>query len=299
MGKLLKKEIKTMTSGKINNSKENKTVREAGKILLSVIIYAVGIIMIFPFLWMISASFKGVNDVFEFPIRWIPNPITTRGYQLLFSGKVPFIVFYRNSVIVAVLGLTGTFFSCTMAGYSYAKINFFGRDKIFLAKLATTMIPSMVTILPTFMIYSKLGLINKRASLWLPYFLGGVMGVFIMRQFFISLPNELFDAARIDGASHPGIYWNIALPCSKSAVSTLLFLYFIAIWNDYERPLLYLRSRELFTLPFAVKYFADDQFQNYPAIMAANVCMLIPIIIFFFVCQKSFVRSIVTSGIKG
>ncbi|HHW31519.1 MAG TPA: carbohydrate ABC transporter permease [Clostridiaceae bacterium] len=288
-----------MTSRRKKHGKVNKILREAWKILLSVIIIVAGFVMIFPFLWMISASFKGINDVFEFPIRWIPNPITTKGYELLFSGKVPFLVFYKNSIIVAVLGLAGTFFSCTMAGYAYAKINFVGRDKIFLLKLSTTMIPSMVTILPTFMIYSKLGLINTRTALWLPWTFGGAMGVFIMRQFFVSLPNELVEAARIDGASHPRIYWNIAIPSARPAISTLLFLYFISIWNDYERPLLYLRNRELFTLPFAVKYFADDQFQNYPAIMAANVCMLIPIIILFFVAQKSFVRSIITTGIKG
>ncbi len=255
--------------------------------------------MVFPFLWMISASFKGVNDVFEFPIRWIPNPFTTKGYELLFNGKVPFSVFYKNSIIVAVIGLIGTFFSCTMAGYAYAKINFVGRDKIFLLKLSTTMIPAMVTILPTYMIYSKLGLINTLSALWLPWIFGGAMGVFIMRQYFVTLPNELIEAARIDGASHPKIYWSIALPCSTSALSTLMFLYFIYIWNDYERPLLYLRTPSTYTLPFAVKYFADDQFQNFPAIMAANVCMLIPIIVLFFVCQKYFVQSIVTSGIKG
>jgi len=288
-----------MASVKKKRSTMVRMVREAWKILLSAIIIAAGFCMIFPFLWMVSASFKGINDVFEFPIRWIPDPITTKGYQLLFSGKVPFGVFYKNSIIVAVLGLMGTFFSCTMAGYAYAKINFVGRDKIFLLKLSTTMIPSMVTILPTFTIYSKLGLVNTRAALWLPWFFGGAMGVFIMRQFFVSLPNELIEAARIDGASHPRIYWNIAIPSARPAIATLLFLYFISIWNDYERPLLYLRSRELFTLPFAVKYFADDQFQNYPAIMAANVCMLVPIIILFFVCQKSFVRSIITTGIKG
>ncbi|HHT65850.1 MAG: carbohydrate ABC transporter permease [Caldicoprobacterales bacterium] len=288
-----------MTSRTNKRTGRKKVGREIGKILLSVIICAAGVAMIFPFLWMVSASFKGINDVFEFPIRWIPNPVSTKGYELLFSGKVPFSVFYKNSVIVAVLGLIGTFFSCTLAGYSYAKINFYGRDKIFLVKLSSTMIPSMVTILPTFMIYSALGLVNTRAALWIPWFLGGAMGVFIMRQFFVSLPNELIEAARIDGASHPGIYWNIALPSSRAAISTLLFLYFISIWNDYERPLLYLRSRELFTLPFAVKYFADDQFQNYPAIMAANVCMLIPIMVLFFVFQKSFVQSIVTTGIKG
>ena len=166
-------------------------------------------------------------------------------------------------------------------------------------KLMTTMIPGMVTILPTYLLYSKLHLINTHAALWLPTFFGGAFGVFIMRQAFIALPRDLIEAAKIDGASHPRIYWNIALPNVKAAVATLLFMYFIWTWNDYEKPLLFLRDNHLFTLPFAVKYFADEQFQNYPAIMAANVLMLAPIIIFFFSCQKFFVKSLVTSGVKG
>ena len=151
----------------------------------------------------------------------------------------------------------------------------------------------------THLLYSKMHLVNTHAALWLPAFFGGAFGVFIMRQAFMSLPRDLMEAAKIDGAGHPRIYWSIALPNVKASVATLIFMYFIWTWNDYEKPLLFLRSKELFTLPFAVKFFADEQMQNYPAIMAANVCMLLPIIIFFVSCQKYFVQSLVTSGVKG
>ena len=279
--------------------KHAKAIRITKKTLLSILIWAGGIIMVFPFLWMVSASFKGINEVFNFPIEWIPKNPTLKGYELLLKGDVPFITYFLNSVKIALISLIGTFFACTMAGYAYAKIDFKGRDKLFLLKLMTTMIPSLVTILPTYLLYSKMHLVNTHAALWLPAFFGGAFGVFIMRQAFMSLPRDLMEAAKIDGAGHPRIYWSIVFPNVKASVATLIFMYFIWTWNDYEKPLLFLRSKELFTLPFAVKFFADEQMQNYPAIMAANVCMLLPIIIFFFACQKYFVQSLVTSGVKG
>lgn len=278
--------------------KYSNVMRIIKRILLSILIWAGGIIMVFPFLWMVSASFKGMNDVFTFPIEWIPKSPTLKGYKLLFSGQVSFITFFFNSVKVTSLALVGTFFSCTAAGYAYAKINFRGRDKLFLLKLMTTMIPTLVTLLPTYILYSKMGLVNTHVALWLPAAFGGTFGVFIMRQAFVGLPDDLMNASKIDGASHPRIYWSVALPNVKPYVATLLFMYFIWTWNDYEKPLLYLRDQKLFTMPFAVKYFADDQSQNYPAIMAANVCMLLPIIIFFVAAQNFFVESLVTSGLK-
>ena len=168
-----------------------------------------------------------------------------------------------------------------------------------MTKLMTAMLPGMVTMLPTYMIYSRLGLINTHASLWIGYFFGGTFGVFLMRQAFIMIPNSLIDAAYVDGAGHFRTFLNIALPNVKTSIATLLFMYFLWSWNDYEKPLLYIWSQNLYTLPLAVKQFADDQMQNYPAIMAANVFMLLPIIIFFITCQKFFVESLVNSGIKG
>ena len=269
------------------------------KTVLTVILWIMGIATIMPFIWMISTSFKGVNDVYAFPIEWIPKNPTLEGYSRLFAGDFSFITFYRNSMFVAALALIGTFFSCSMAGYAYSKIDFVGRNKLFLLKLSTTMIPGMVTMLPTFIIYRTLGLVNTLTALWLPMFFGGAFGVMLMRQNMVSVPNELIDSARIDGAGHPRIYWSIMLPSVKPAIATLLFMYFIWTWNDYERPLLYIQSRELFTLPFAVKYFSNEQTSNIPAIMAANVVSMSLIIVLFFFCQKYFVRSVISSGIKG
>ena len=269
------------------------------KIVLTLLIWFFGIVMVIPFIWMLSTSFKGMNDVFTFPIEWIPKNPTVEGYKALLFGKVPFVTYFWNSVKVSVIALIGTFFSCTMAGFAYAKVRFAGRDKIFMLKLMTTMLPTMVTVIPTYMIYSKLGLLNTHVALWIGYFCGGAFGVFLMRQAVVGIPSALIDSARIDGAGNFRIYWSIALPNVKSSVATLLFMYFLWSWNDYEKPLLYLWDKKLYTLPLAVKAFHDDQMYNYPAIMAANVLMLLPIMIAFATCQKFFVNSLVSSGLKG
>ena len=269
------------------------------KIILTILIWGMGILMIIPFVWMLSTSFKGMNDVFTFPIEWIPRNPTLKGYKALFTGSISFFTYFFNSVKVSFFALIGTLISCTMAGYAYAKINFFGRDKIFMTKLMTTMLPGMVTMIPTYMIFSRLHLIDTHTALWITSFCGGTFGVFLMRQAFITIPDSLIEAARVDGAGHWRTYWSVAMPNVKTSVATLLFMYFLWTWNDYERPLLYLWSESKYTLPLAVKSFADDQSTNYPAIMAANVFMLFPIMVFFITCQRFFVESLVSSGIKG
>ena len=274
---------------------ENVVVR----VVLTILIWFMGIAMIVPFVWMLSTSFKGINDVFSFPIEWIPKHPTLAGYQALFSGRVSFFTYLLNSVKVVVIALTGTLFSCTMAGYAYAKIPFFGRNKLFMIKLMTTMLPGMVTMIPTYMIYSRLHLIDTHTALWIGSFCGGTFGVFLMRQAFVTIPDSLIEAARVDGAGHWRTFWSVALPNVKTSVATLLFMYFLWTWNDYERPLLYIWTETKYTLPLAVKSFSDDQSTNYPAIMAANVFMLLPIMTFFITCQRFFVESLVSSGIKG
>ena len=237
-------------------SDERRTWKNAfPKSIFTGLIWFLGIMMIVPFLWMISTSFKGMNDVFTFPIEWIPKNPSVKAYVTLFSGKIPFFVYFFNSVKVSAIAIAGTFFACTMAGYAYAKVNFVGRNKLFMLKLMTTMLPGMVVILPTYIIYSKLGLLNTHAALWMGYFFGGTFGVFLMRQAFLSIPDSLIDSARIDGAGNFRIYWSIAMPNVKSSVATLLFMYFLWSWNDYEKPLLYLWSDSLYTLPMAVKAF--------------------------------------------
>ena len=208
------------------------TRQKITKILLTVLIWFFGIVMVIPFIWMLSTSFKGMNEVFTYPIEWIPRNPSLAAYQTLFK-KVPYFTYLWNSVKVSVIACIGTFFSCTMAGFAYAKVKFAGRDKLFMVKLMTTMLPGLVTMVPTYMIYSKLGLLNTHMALWLGYFFGGTFGVFLMRQAFITIPDSLIESARIDGANNFRIYWSIALPNVKSSAATLVFLYVLWSWNNY------------------------------------------------------------------
>lgn len=274
------------------------TKQKISKIVLSIVVWFFGVIMVVPFVWMISAAFKTQSAVYAFPIEWIPKEPTLKAFKLLFK-KVPYWTYFFNSVKVAAIACIGTFFSCTLAGYAYAKIPFKGRNGLFMLKLISTMLPGLVTMVPNYMIYSKLGLVDTHAALWLGNFLGGTFGVFLMRQAFMALPDSLMESARIDGANNFRIYWSIALPNVKSSTATLIFMYFLWTWNNYEGPLLYIRRKALYTLPLAVKYFNDTENSNIPVIMAANLLMLLPVMILFFACQKFFVNALVSSGMKG
>lgn len=269
------------------------------KILLTVLMAAASLTMLLPFLWMISSSFKDSISMFSYPIEWIPKEFNFSGYRTVWAGDISFGRFFLNSVKVTALAVLGTTLSCTMGGYAYAKIDFSGRDALFLTKLATMMIPMQITMLPTFMIFTWLGLINTHAALWLPFFLGQPFGTFLMRQYFIKVPNELIDSARMDGAGHFRIFGSIALPLVRAGLSVLVFLYFVWAWNYYEGPLLYIRSTKLYTLPLALKFFSDEFSTNYTAIMAASVSMTIPVLALFIGLQKFFIEDITSTGLKG
>ncbi|HHW49765.1 MAG TPA: carbohydrate ABC transporter permease [Clostridiaceae bacterium] len=260
------------------------------------------IIMVVPFLWMISASFKVPSQIFEFPIKWIPDPISFDGYKYVWQRPiigVTFGKFYLNSIKVALIVLVGTFFSCSLAAYGYTKIHFKGRDAIFLLKIATMMIPFQVIMVPTFIVYRNLGLVDTHAALWLIAFLGTPFGTFLLRQFFLTIPDELCESTRIDGAGHFRIYWHIILPLSKPALVTLLILTFVVTWNDYETPLLYLRSPNLFTIPLGLRAMASDiEYSNEAGNMAGAVSAVVPILIVFIAAQKYFIKGIAFTGIK-
>jgi multiple sugar transport system permease protein len=271
----------------------------ANRFVLSIIVWAAAILIIMPFIWMVSSSFKDNVDMFRYPIQWIPKHPTDAGYRDVWASDIPFLQFYMNSIKVSAIAITGTFLSCSLAGFAYAKLRFPGRDALFLLKVSSAMIPFQVMMLPTFLIYRALGLVDTHAALWLQTFFGMTFGTFLMRQFYLGVPDELIDAAKIDGASYVRIYAQIMLPLASSALATLMFLYFTWTWNDYEKPLLYLRSSGKFTLPLALKYFSDEFYTNYTAIMAAAVSTTIPIIIMYVFAQRYLVQGITSTGIKG
>jgi multiple sugar transport system permease protein len=269
------------------------------KIALTAVMALASMTMLLPFLWMISSSFKDSVSMFNYPIEWIPKAFDFSGYKQVWAGDVKFGLFFMNSIKITVLAVLGTVVSCSMGGYAYAKIDFAGRDTLFVIKLSTMMIPSLVTMLPTFMIFKLLGLINTHAALWLPFCLGQPFGTFLMRSYFQKIPDELIDSAKMDGSGQFRIFYLIVLPLVRAGLSVLIFLYFVWSWNFYEGPLLYIRSVNLYTLPLALKFFSDEYSTNYTTIMAASVSMTVPVIAVFIALQRFFIEDLTSTGLKG
>jgi multiple sugar transport system permease protein len=277
-------------------SKQNK--RLMTKSITTLLFTAVGITMIFPFLWMLSASFKTSASIFEYPIRWIPEVLDLTNYKKVWSGSVPFYVFYQNSVKITFLQVAGTLLTSSLAGFAFAKLDFKFKNTIFLIYLSTMIIPPQVLFVPRFILFDQLGMVNTHLAIILPGMFT-ILGTFLMRQFFSTLPNELLEASKVDGAGYWRMYWQICLPLTKPALVTLLILSFTWHWNEYENPLILLRDRKLFTIPIGLTSFMDENGTNYPLIMAASVSALAPLVVIVSICQRWFVEGIASTGLKG
>ncbi len=265
--------------------------------MIHLVLIFISVIALLPFLWMLSASFKHEWEVFAFPIQWIPENPYVGNYVSIWQ-KIPFLKFYINSIKLSVLVVGGQLFTCSLAAYSFTFLRYRGRNRIFLLYLATMMIPFQVVMIPQFMIVGKLGMIDTHWALivleiFSPY------GVFLLKQFYQSIPMELVLAARIDGCREFRIYSSIILPLAKPALATLGILTFTWSWNSFLVPLIYLTSRELWTIPLGLTMFTGQYFQDTAMIMTATTLALVPSLIIFIMAQKYFVQGITTSGIKG
>lgn len=269
------------------------------KIVLTVVMAAFGVSFLLPFLWMLSSSFKLEGDVFDFPIKWIPSTWNAvQNYTEVWNGSYPFAHYYWNTIKVTVLTtLVSVLFSC-MAAYGFSKVNFRGREFLFIVVLATYMVPSQAILVPQFVLYSWLGLFDSHLGLIL---LGSfsVFGTFMLRQFFMGIHNEFMESAKLDGAGHIRIFASIALPLVQPAIATYAILRFIWTWNDYQNPLIFIRSDHLYTLQLAFRKFADTYSQQYSLIMAGAVSAIIPLLIIFIIGQKKVIEGIAVGGVKG
>tara|TARA_B100001123_G_scaffold36712_1_gene37927 strand:+ start:218 stop:1045 length:828 start_codon:yes stop_codon:yes gene_type:complete len=257
-----------------------------------------GTLMIVPFLWMLSTSLKTTVQSMAFPPEWWPQPFVWENYIRIYE-HMPFFTFLFNSSKIVFFVLIGQLATCSMAGYAFAKLRFPGRKALFLILLSTMMIPAEVTLIPVFVIMKYLGWINTHYALIVPAFFGSVFGTFLLRQFFLGLPNDLEDAARIDGCSPFGIYWRIMLPLAKPSLATLAIFTFMGTWNDFMRPLIYLSDMDKMTLPVGLALLANHQDIRIPLIMAGAMLSLLPILILYVFGQKYFVRGIALTGMKG
>jgi multiple sugar transport system permease protein len=267
------------------------------KIVLTVLMIGFSVTMLLPFAWMLSASFKADNHVFNFPIDWIPKAPTFANYIKVWGSTVPFYLFLLNSIKVSVWCVVGEVCTSALAGYAFAKIKFRGREIIFWIYVTTLIFPGQMMLIPRFVLFRLTGIYNTHWTLILPGMFTA-FGTFMLRQFFSTIPEELSESAKIDGASHFTVFRRIVMPLSFAAVSALVIFQFVSSWNDYEAPLVYIRTRELATIPLGLSFFRDESSTSYGAIMAASVCSLIPIFAVFLTFQKQFVAGIATSGMK-
>lgn len=256
------------------------------------------VIMGLPFLWMVSSSLKEQGYIFIYPPQWLPDPIRWQNYIDLFN-MMPFLQFFYNSGKIALLTTVGQLLTCSLAAYAFARFQFRGRDTIFTILLATMMVPFQVTMIPVFITMHRLNLLDTHLALWGPAFLGGAYGTFLLRQFFLTLPPELEDAARVDGCGRFGIWWRIFLPLSKPALATLGIFVFMGQWNDLLGPVLYLSTKAKMTLTIGLAMlFHQWGATPWNLVMAGAVVTVLPILIIYIFGQKYFVQGIVTTGLK-
>lgn len=257
------------------------------------------ILFILPFLWMVSTSLKTPGEVLRFPPTWWPEHPQWQNYPLALS-RLDFWRLLGNTLIIVYSNLVGQVLSASLVAFGFARLRFPGRDLLFFVMLSTMMLPSVVTLIPLYVFYKDLGWINTFLPLTLPaYFGGGAFFIFLLRQFFMTIPKELEDAARIDGCSSFEVYWRIFLPLSRPALTTVAIFSFMSHWNDFVGPLIYLRTPDKFTLALGLQTFQGLYSTDYHYLMAASIVVVSPVILIFFLAQRYFVRGIILTGMKG
>jgi len=269
----------------------------SGKILLYSALIVGALLMLLPFIWMLSSSVKTQRDVFRFPIEWIPTTFQWGNYAEIWT-KIPLLPYFNNTAKLTFIVMIAQVITSSFAAYAFAKLHFRGRNQLFLLYIMTIAIPWQVYMVPQYIMMSYLGLSNSHLGLILMHTFTA-FGVFMMRQFYMGVPDELVEAARIDGLSEYGIWLKIMLPLSKPAIATMCITSFVSEWNDFMGPLIYLSDDKLKTLQLGIRMFIGQYSSDYQLIMAASVIALIPVFIMYIFFQRYFVEGVATSGLKG
>ncbi len=277
------------------------------RILSHALLLMASLLALVPFLWLLDTSFKTESSATQYPPTLIPAPFRWQNYVNLFSERqYHMLLWARNSLTIAVLVVLGTTISSAFVAYGFAKIRFRGRGVLFALMLSTMMIPFPVTMVSMFIIFKWLGdytgiaWLGTFRPLWVPYWFGSAFSIFLLRQFFITIPDELSEAARIDGCSELGIFFRIILPLARPALSVVALFAFLGVWNDFLGPLVYLQHSHQFTLALGLEAFQSQLGgSQWNLLMAASVLVILPVVILFFIAQRTFIEGIATTGIKG
>lgn len=257
------------------------------------------LVCLFPFYWMIRSSFMDIGQIFVMPPMLFPDPVVTTNYRDALD-VMPYFRYLLNTLIVVISNVGGSILSASLCAFSFSRLRWAGRDKVFMVILTSLMMPGIVTMIPTFVMWSKIGLTNSLVPLCVPIWFGGsVYNVFLFRQFFMGIPRELDEAAYVDGASFFRVYWKIILPLSKSAMVVVGIFAFLNSWNDFMGPLIYLNEESKYTLSLGLQLFQGSYSAQWQLLMAASILVLLPAMIVFFFGQKHILEGIATTGIKG
>ncbi len=255
-------------------------------------------LMIVPLLWMVLTSLKSSQQIAAEPFAWWPEPWQWQNYVRA-TTEIPFLRYLGNSLLLCAGSVVGTVVSCSLVAYGFAQLRWPGRDLLFAVLIATMLLPWQVTMVPRFLIIRELGLYDSLWALILPKFLGEAFYIFLLRQFFLTIPKEMIDAARVDGCSELGVLVRVVLPLARPALATVALIEFIAAWNDYGGPLLYLNDPERFPLAYGLEQFVSSHSSEMNLLLAAATLFTLPVVVLFFLAQRTFVRGIATTGLKG
>jgi len=268
------------------------------KSIVHLILLGFGFFFFLPFYWVVASSLKTQPQLFKLPPVWIPNPVVWANYPDALR-YIPFFDYLKNTVYYCTLTVIGALISNSLVAYSFSRVHWFGRDFVFVIVLSTMMIPFQVVMIPLFIIFRRLGWLNTFRPLIIPAFFGSPFFIFLLRQFFLTIPYELSDAAKIDGAGDFTIYWRVILPLSKPALATVALFEFLYRWNDFLGPLIYLRDDSMFTLALGLRSFMTLHGAKWALLMAASAVTTLPVLILFFFAQRTFIEGIALTGMKG
>jgi ABC-type glycerol-3-phosphate transport system permease component len=272
--------------------------RGFGLAVIYLLLVAGGVVFALPFLWMVRTALMDYVQVQRLPLQWIPNPIRWENFRESLSF-MDFPVLLRNTLVITVLVIIGQVLSCSLVAFGFARLEFPGREFLFIVLLSTMMLPAMVTEIPRFILFRHFGWIDTILPLVVPAYFGAPFFIFLLRQFFKSVPKDLDDAARIDGCSAWRIWWQIMMPLSKPVLAVVVIFGFIWTWNDFWGPLIYLRTADKKTLSLGLQVFQGIYQTYYHYLMAASLVVLSPVLVIYVFCQRYFTRGIVMTGLKG
>lgn len=276
---------------------DGTTKKNVSRSLAHIALIVASFFFLIPFIWMVSTSLKPLDQVFTFPPEWIPKPFQWSNYVDAMN-YIPFFTYLKNTILITLFSTIGAVLSCPLVAYSFAKLKWPGRNILFIITIGVMMIPGQVTMIPLFLLFEKLGLVGTPYPLIIPAFFGIPFYIFLLRQFFMGLPDSLREAAKIDGAGEFRIYWQIMLPLAKPAVLAVGLFQFMASWTDFIGPLLYLTDSVQYTLSLGLQQFQSQKGSEWGLMMAVSTMMTMPVIILFFFLQKTFIKGITFSGIK-